>query len=296
MLITIGIPFFNAESTLTNAIRSVFAQTHTDWELLLVNDGSTDRSLEIARAVKDPRVRVISDGCNRKLAYRLNQIVREASYELVGRMDADDMMSPHRFARQLEVLQDPEVQIVSSAMCMLSSHHLPTGYRGRVGNTLNFQTLIRGREIAHPSLLGRASWFERNPYDVDAIRGEDIELWCRTFQNGQLTQRNLRILEEPLYFSGEDRGVTFEKVRCSHVVIRKLLRRYGPSTIGRRATLLELLRSHARTEILWICSLCGLLSQVTSKARCRRISDPELLARVHAEIAQVLSTRVPGLG
>jgi glycosyltransferase involved in cell wall biosynthesis len=71
---TIGIPFYNAEAYLGDAIRSIFAQTYHDWELILVDDGSTDRSLEIARAVRDPRVRVISDGQNRRLPYRLNQI------------------------------------------------------------------------------------------------------------------------------------------------------------------------------------------------------------------------------
>jgi glycosyltransferase involved in cell wall biosynthesis len=76
MPVSIGISFYNCERFLPDAIRSVFAQTYQDWELILVDDGSTDRSLEIARSVNDPRVRVISDG--------LNQLISESSYDFIA--------------------------------------------------------------------------------------------------------------------------------------------------------------------------------------------------------------------
>ena len=72
--VTIGIPFYNARRTLADSVRSVFAQTHADWELLLVDDGSTDGSLDIARSITEARVRSVSDGVHRGLVYRLNQI------------------------------------------------------------------------------------------------------------------------------------------------------------------------------------------------------------------------------
>ncbi len=76
MQVSIGIPFYNNEQTLVDTIRSVFAQTYQGWELILVDDGSSDRSLEIARSVDDERVRVITDGQNKKLPARLNQIAQ----------------------------------------------------------------------------------------------------------------------------------------------------------------------------------------------------------------------------
>ena len=81
MKITIAIPFYNAEEYLPDAIRSVFAQTFQDWELLLIDDGSTDASLAIANSVDDERVRVISDGKNKKLAARLNEVTQWAKYD-----------------------------------------------------------------------------------------------------------------------------------------------------------------------------------------------------------------------
>ena len=78
MRITIRILFHNCEQTLADAIRSVFAQTFHNWALILVDDGSIDGSLEIARKVSDSRVCVISDGVNKGLPSRLNQIARLA--------------------------------------------------------------------------------------------------------------------------------------------------------------------------------------------------------------------------
>ena len=85
MKISIGIPFFNAEPYLADAIKSVIQQSFEDWELILVNDGSSDSSLKIAEsfAKKDNRIRVISDGLNKKLPYRLNQIIDESKGEVI---------------------------------------------------------------------------------------------------------------------------------------------------------------------------------------------------------------------
>jgi hypothetical protein len=74
--VTIGIPFLNARRYLADAVRSVFAQAFTDWELLLIDDGSTDSSLDVVRNLHDRCVRIVSDGTNRGLCARLNQMYR----------------------------------------------------------------------------------------------------------------------------------------------------------------------------------------------------------------------------
>ena len=76
MKLTIGLPTYNAGPYLPDALRSIFAQTYQDWELIVVDDGSSDGSLEILRSVRDPRVTVHHDDTNRGLPYRLNQIAQ----------------------------------------------------------------------------------------------------------------------------------------------------------------------------------------------------------------------------
>ncbi len=94
------------KNILEDAIKSVLAQTFQDWELILVDDGSTDRSLEIARSFVDSQIRIISDGYNRRLPYRLNQIISEAKYDIIARMDADDLMAVDRLEKQIKVLNE----------------------------------------------------------------------------------------------------------------------------------------------------------------------------------------------
>ena len=96
MFITIGISIYNAELYLADAIKSIISQSFEKWELILIDDGSTDNSLSIAKlfAEQDSRIRIISDGQNKKLPCRLNQIIQEAKYEYITRMDEDDLISP----------------------------------------------------------------------------------------------------------------------------------------------------------------------------------------------------------
>jgi len=106
-LVTIGLPFYNAENTLPLAIKSTLAQTFSSWRLLLVDDGSTDRSLAIAKefAEHDFRIEVLTDGKNRGLIYRLNQLIDLADTKYIARMDADDIMLPERLAKQFHFLE-----------------------------------------------------------------------------------------------------------------------------------------------------------------------------------------------
>ena len=92
--LSIGIPCLNAGRFLTEAVQSIFAQSFQDWELLIVDDGSTDDSFRSLGAITDRRVRLFSDGAHRGLAARLNQIVRLSRGKYIGRMDADDLVHP----------------------------------------------------------------------------------------------------------------------------------------------------------------------------------------------------------
>ncbi|MBI4915337.1 MAG: glycosyltransferase family 2 protein [Acidobacteria bacterium] len=294
MPVTFGIPFFNAQRTLRDAIGAVFAQTNEDWELILVDDGSVDGSLETARAVNDPRVRVLSDGANRGLPARLNQIVAEARFEVVARMDADDLMSPHRLDRQLAVLEGTGAEIVTSAMAMLSDDLQPTGIRD-CRPRVDAKALLRGHGIAHAPLIARARWFRHNRYDESLLRAQDAELWCRSFHAGTLTATTVAGVDEPLYFCREEAGVSLSKVLKAHAALRRLVRAYGPGALGRWGTRSELARSFLRSGTLRCLAVLGLLPWATSRVRNRRIADSALAARIRTEVAVVRATKVPGL-
>src|SRR5690606_35730807 len=126
----IGLPFADNLPTLELALKSVFAQTEPAWELLLVDDGSTDGSAALAIALADPRVRLLGDGRRRGLAARLNEINQTARAPLVARMDADDQMHPERLARQLAAMEaDPGLDLLGSDMIVLDACGLSAGRR-----------------------------------------------------------------------------------------------------------------------------------------------------------------------
>jgi glycosyltransferase involved in cell wall biosynthesis len=221
--VTIGIPFFNAEKTLLDAVRSVFAQTHCDWELILLDDGSTDGSLDIAMSIDDPRVRVYSDGRNKRLATRLNEMARLARFDFLARMDADDLMSKGRIERQLRVLVDDEgLDLVSAGVVSMSDGYAPLGIRCvPVDHAVSTRAVLAGRSgIVHAALLGRRDWFLRNAYDEALKVSQDTNLWIRAYAKGDM---KVKVLPEPLYFYREDGNVTSAKLREAYRVLRRTL-------------------------------------------------------------------------
>ena len=197
-MVTIGLPFYNAEKYLALTIESVLQQTYTDWELLLLDDGSTDNSLSIAQsyAQKDSRIKVISDGKNKNLAARLNELPSLAQGLYLARMDADDIMHSARIERQLAVLgTHPEIDVLGTNAYIINDENAVIGTRYPL-TTEN--TLTRVKSFIHPTIIAKKQWFLENPYDTKALRMEDAELWYRTFSKYHFVRLN-----EPLLFYRE---------------------------------------------------------------------------------------------
>jgi glycosyltransferase involved in cell wall biosynthesis len=225
--VTVGIPFYNAEKTLADAIRSVFAQTLTDWELILVDDGSTDGSLEIASSVADNRVRVVSDGRNRGLAARLNQIASMAKGEFIARQDADDMMHPRKLETQTSFLRsESSVDVVGTGMYILDGNGQPVASR-RISITPAARDLFVKGPLAHATVMGRRRWFLDHPYDETYPYSQDRELWCRAFATSRFAN-----LAECYYFCREIDSFSLSKVVSAVLAEVRLSAKYGPSYVG----------------------------------------------------------------
>lgn len=213
--ITIGIPVYNAAATLPLALQSVFAQTFSDWELLLVDDGSTDESVEIMRAIRDDRVKVVVNPENKTTAPRLNQINQLARAPLIARMDADDAMHPERLSRQIAYLDaHPEVEVLGTALYSIDPECTIRGRRSISHKPASdFAAGIRV-PVFQGTTVGRTTWFRSNPYNesVHARRCEDTELWFRTYDKSVIES-----LDEPLMFVREDVAKAMRKLRSSNL-------------------------------------------------------------------------------
>lgn len=294
MPISIGIPFYNAEDYLTDAIRSIFAQTYQDWELLLVDDGSTDCSLEIACSVRDPRVRVLSDGQNRRLPYRLNQITAEARYDLIGRMDADDLISPNRFEKQLVVLNThPEVDLVTTGVCSITNDTHPVGMRfGSPDDTITGRKLLLGQcAIVHAAMLGRKEWFIRNPYNLSIPRAQDYELWLRAYSKKDF---KCYILSDVLYYYREEINVTPQKMMAAYATQRQFIKQYGHLGFNNFEIPVLKIKSHCKSLIVQFLSICNKMDLLLSR-RNSLITNMHLLEHFNNEIRQITLTKIPGI-
>ena len=258
-----------------------------------MNDGSTDRSLDIAMSVKDPRVRVLSDKQNRRLPYRLNQITSEASYDLIARMDADDLISPTRFAKQVEILDtNAGVDIVTTGICSISNRNQPIGVRGGISaGGITGRKLVLGQcAVVHAAMVGRRAWFLRNPYNESANRMEDYDLWLRTYRNNDF---NLFIMGDPLYYYREDLNVTSQRQLIAYAGQRQLMKEYGPLWFAGYEVKLMIAKSHCKSLAVRVFAACNRMD-VLLNHRNSSIEDLDLLAHFNTEIKQILRTRVPG--
>ncbi len=286
--VSIGLPFLNSARTLVTAVRSIFAQSLQDWELILVDDGSSDESLKLARQIKDHRVRVVSDGVNRGLSCRLNQIAVLAQYEYLARMDADDIMHPCRLEHQLAHLTaNPSIEVLGSLVYVMDAHGDVFGIRGQLARLPNLRSVIAHGLFIHPTVIGRRAWFLANPYDTAFPRGEDHELWIRT-----LSSSKFAVLDEPLLFYRDAVGAR-GKYNASCRNERKILRKYGLPALGRSETALAIAKTYAKSAIYCISTAVHLEQRVLAR-RNRSLAKGDRQSAGSA-LAAVRQIRIPGL-
>jgi len=194
--ISILLPAWNAEQTLGVALCSLLSQTFSDFELLLLDDGSTDGTVAVAEALADPRVRVIRDGRRMGLARRLNMGIDLARGRYIARMDADDVSFPERFARQVTFLDaHPHIDLVG---CRAVAFRGDGEILGMLPFAGTHEAMCarpwRGIPLPHPGWMGRREWFVRHHYGMpEVMRAEDQELLLRSH-----TQSRFACLDEVL--------------------------------------------------------------------------------------------------
>jgi glycosyltransferase involved in cell wall biosynthesis len=182
-LVSIVLPVYNGKEYLREAIDSMLNQTFTDFELIIINDGSSDESANIIAAYSDPRIYSVQQD-NQGLAATLNRGIALARGKYIARQDQDDVSLPERLARQVEFLQaHPDYGMVGTWATILEGTE-PTGrtHRHPEDNLrLKFELLF-DNPFVHSSVMFRASVIESvGGYSTDRDRQppEDYELWSR---------------------------------------------------------------------------------------------------------------------
>ncbi len=287
--VTIAIPFHDEEAHLAAAVRSILAQTYTDFELLLLDDGSQDGSLAIAKSFDDPRITVLSDGRRRHLPARLNEVVARARGELVARMDADDLSHPDRIRRQVALLdREPRLDAVGSLAILLDEEEEPFAIVGTTDLPFTRAAVLESGLMVHATMLARRRWLRENPYDELLTRAEDRELWWRTIESSRFA-----VAPEPLYLvrvlTAENDEAFLRGYQESIRQNRALFVQHGPTTSGILRTVSLVLGSYAKSAVVSAAARAGMLRRLVGR-RGRSPAPEERAMALEALAAAKAST------
>jgi len=187
--ISVVTPCYSAERFVGQAIQSVLDQTYQDFEIIVVDDGSTDRGPQVVQRFQDPRIRLLSQ-TNAGPARARNTGVRAAAGEFLAFLDADDLALPHRFASQLAILEaDPQVSVVGSGYVWIDEDgvQLRWPYHSwQHAPDLNdlASWLVDCPFVPSATMLRRQAWVDVGGFDEDLVGPEDWNFWMRLVVTG----------------------------------------------------------------------------------------------------------------
>lgn len=180
-LVTVLMPVYNGEKYLKDAMDSILNQTFADFELLVINDGSTDGSEKIIRTYSDSRIRLVNNDKNIGLVNTLNKGFELAKGDFIARMDCDDVSLRNRLTKQVKFLEKhPEV-----AACGTFYNLLLNGKLALVDLPADQKEMdafmVFNCPIAHPTVMLRTSLIRQHrlTYRVEFMHAEDYDLWSR---------------------------------------------------------------------------------------------------------------------
>ncbi len=219
-LISVIMSAYNAEKFIAIAIKSILNQTYADFEFIIINDGSTDKTKEIIKSFTDERIVLIDKPKNAGLIAALNDGLEIAKGEFIARMDADDESLKQRFKLQIEFMQEnPNIDVLGVAVLVI--------YDGKNNKILTYpkihsqciNRLIIAPCTSHPAVMMRKKALKNIKYNENYSYAEDYKLWVDLAMDGA----KFANLQQPLLkynWHGENISITKidEQNKCAGVI------------------------------------------------------------------------------
>lgn len=231
--ISVIMPFYNAGRYLTAAAESILAQTHRDFEFILLDDGSTDDSRPIAEgfAKRDSRVRLISRA-NAGFTKSLNECLALARGEFIARMDGDDVSLPHRFEYQTAFLEKHRDCVLIGTQVMLidadGAELCPMSGLSLQHDAIDHALIHRGWPIVHPSVIMRADAVRAvGGYNNQYLRAQDHDLFLKLAERGQLANHQRILFKYRKHFDAAGSARSDDQKRVVETSVIDACRRRG---------------------------------------------------------------------
>lgn len=228
--ISVIMSVYNGETYLREAIESVINQTFHNWELVIINDCSTDATGEILAefSSKDERIKVYTNEVNLKLPTSLNKAISLCSGKYIARMDADDICIPDRFEKQYKFMEENKDVALSSCrfMTVKNGVYMSGGAGGRCDNDTLKAMLLVTNPILHPGVIAKAEVMKKFNYDTSLTCTEDLELWTRM----AMEKQKMEIIPECLLiYRLHDKQITSTTLERQHTEVLKIQNKYYAS-------------------------------------------------------------------
>lgn len=228
-LVSVVMSVYNGETYLHEAIDSVLNQTYSNFEFIIINDGSVDKSLSIIQSYNDKRIVLIDNDKNKGLIFSLNKGVEVAQGKYIARMDADDINLPNRLEKQVHYLES-NLQI---GVCgcnyfqfteFKETYFIPTKQHDEI-----FSFMLFNSSIIHPSLLIRTSIIKSQKiiFDANYSHAEDYELWSRLIFICKFSAVNEPLFKYRVHKSQVTQLFNAEQIKSANSVRKNMLERSG---------------------------------------------------------------------
>lgn len=215
-VVSVLMPVYNAADYLADAIESILCQTFRDFELILIDDGSTDGSLQIAGRFNDSRLKIVRNASNLGVATALNIGISKSRGPFLARMDADDISRPERLERQLLFMRWHETIGVCGSWVRCFDDKRFFTYRYPVGSECVRAYMLFANPLAHPSVMIDRQKFENHHlfYDPQYAAAQDYALWVRCRQRFALDNLPVALVD----VRKNAQGVTHSRFSQSNAV------------------------------------------------------------------------------
>ena len=187
--VSILLPVYNVSAYLGEAIRSILQQSFTDFELIILNDGSTDQTENVVLSFSDDRIRYIKNEQNAGLIYTLNKGIDLATAEWIARMDGDDIADHQRIEKQWQYIQaNSGIKVVATRVSLIDERGEPNGRWKEDESVVTPEQIMdflpKNNCIAHPSIMINTELIKKYRYDPRQLHTEDYDLWLRLSADG----------------------------------------------------------------------------------------------------------------
>ena len=181
-LVSVIVPVFNAGKWIEDTILSVKSQTYKDWELILVDDGSTDNSMEIMRSYESDNIRIIDDGSNKGAAYARNMGVKAARGRYICYIDADDLWSPDKLEKQLTFAQENDAAFTFTGYEFADASGVGVQKIVRVPKTIVYRQALKNTTIFTSTVMFDMDKLDKDDIMMPQVPSEDTATWWKVLK------------------------------------------------------------------------------------------------------------------